>query len=104
MFPSKALISILLIALSIVDASPLRPEAAPTLHFTARVNARGSNLNIAAADQARAQAMVHSSFSKRASSSFSVANAVTAYTAQVGVGSPATQCKTRHRVTSDIFD
>jgi pepsin A len=35
--------------------------------------------------------MLFSSFSKRASSSFSIANAVTAYTAQVGVGSPATQ-------------
>jgi saccharopepsin len=104
MFPSNTLLSIVIIALSVVDASPLRREAASTLGFTARVNARASNLNIADADRARAQAMLFSSFSKRASGSFSIASAVTAYTAQVGVGSPATQCKTCHRVTSDIFD
>ncbi|KAG2142137.1 acid protease [Suillus cothurnatus] len=91
MFPSNALFSIILITLSAVDASPLHREAASTLGFTARVNARASNLNIADADRARAQAMLFSSFSKRASSSFSIASAVTAYTAQVGVGSPATQ-------------
>ncbi|KAG1887591.1 hypothetical protein F4604DRAFT_1916391 [Suillus subluteus] len=92
MFPSKALLSIVLIALSAVDASPLRREAAPTLAFNARMNARASDANIADADRARAQAMINASFSKRAgSSSFSIASAVTAYTAQVGVGSPATQ-------------
>lgn len=93
MFSSKVLLSIVLIALSTVDASPLRREAAPTLSFTARMNARASNLNIAAIDMARAQAMLHASTtSKRASSSsFSITNAVVCYTAQVGVGSPATQ-------------
>lgn len=95
MFPSKALLSIVLIALSAVDASPLRREDAPTLNFAARVNARANNdLNIAAADRARAQAMqqLGNTTSKRdSSSSFSINNAVVSYTAQVGVGSPATQ-------------
>ncbi|KAG2038405.1 aspartic peptidase domain-containing protein [Suillus americanus] len=92
MFPSKALLSIVLIAaLSAVDASPLRREAAATLAFTARMNARASNVNIVDADRARAQAMQHPSFKRASSSSFSIANAVTVYTAQVGVGSPATQ-------------
>jgi pepsin A len=106
MFPSKALLSVVLLALSAVDASPLRREAASTLSFTARMNARANNLNIAAADRARAQAMQQmGSTSKRdSSSSFSINGAVVSYTAQVGVGSPATQCKTRHRVTPDIFD
>lgn len=108
MFPSKALLSIVLIALSAVDASPLRREVAPTLNFAARVNARANNdLNIAAADRARAQAMqqLGKTTSKRDSgSSFSINNAVVSYTAQVGVGSPATQCKTCHRVIPDIFD
>ncbi|KAG1837236.1 acid protease [Suillus subalutaceus] len=92
MFPSKALLSILLIALSAVDASPLRREAASTLTFTARMNARANNANIVDADRARAQAMQHPTISKRASSSsFSIASSGTVYTAQVGVGSPATQ-------------
>ncbi|KAG2363009.1 aspartic peptidase domain-containing protein [Suillus spraguei] len=93
MFSSKALLSIVLIALSTVDASPLRREAASTLGFIARLNARAKNLNIVATDRARIQAMQHTSTTtKRASSSsFSIADAGTAYTAQVGVGSPATQ-------------
>ncbi|KAG1729287.1 acid protease [Suillus lakei] len=93
MFPSNALLTIILIALSAVEASPLRRETISTLGFTARANARASEINIAAADRARAQAMQQtSSMGKRASSSsFSIANAVTVYTAQVGVGSPATQ-------------
>ncbi|KAG1884795.1 acid protease [Suillus subluteus] len=92
MFPSKALLSILLIALSTVGASPLRREAAPTLAFTARMNARANNANIVEADRARAQAMQRPTISKRASSSsFSIASSGTVYTAQVGVGSPATQ-------------
>ncbi|KAG0702054.1 acid protease [Suillus ampliporus] len=96
MFPFKSLLSILFIALSTVDASPLRRDASmATLRFAARVNARdtSSSLNIAAADRARAQGMVHaSSKSKRAgSSSVSITNSVVYYTAQVGVGSPATE-------------
>ncbi|KAG1836453.1 acid protease [Suillus subalutaceus] len=92
MFPSKTLLSTLLIALSAVDASPLRREAAPTLAFTARMNARANNVKIVDADRARAQAMQDPSINKRASSSsFSIASAVTSYTAQVGIGSPATQ-------------
>ncbi|KAG2069580.1 acid protease [Suillus decipiens] len=93
MFFFKAFLSIVLIALSTVDASPLRREVALTLGFTTRMNARANDLNIAAADRARAQAMLHAgTTSKRASSSsFSIANAVVCYTTQVGVGSPATQ-------------
>ncbi|KAG2038807.1 acid protease [Suillus americanus] len=92
MFPSNALLSILLMALSVVDASPLRREAVPTLAFTARMNARANNVKIVDADRARVKAMQDPSISKRAgSSSFSIASAVTSYTAQVGVGSPATQ-------------
>ncbi|KAG2065672.1 aspartic proteinase [Suillus decipiens] len=93
MFSSKALLSIVLIAMSTVDASPLRHEAASTLGFIARVNARAKNINIVATDRARVQAMqLAGTTSKRAgSSSFSIADAGTSYTAQVGVGSPATQ-------------
>ncbi|KAG2142982.1 acid protease [Suillus clintonianus] len=95
MLNSNALLSIVLIAISAVDATPLRREPASTLGFTHRVNARVANANIASVDRARAQAMQHTgseSMSKRAgSSSVSITNAATVYTAQVGVGSPATQ-------------
>jgi pepsin A len=51
--------------------------------------------NIAAADKARAQAMKQAGhiIKRYGSSSFSINNSVVAYTAQVGVGSPATECK-----------
>lgn len=93
MFPSKVFLSILFVVLSSADASPLRPDAGKaTLSFAARVNARGA-VNIAAADRARAQAMKQAgSMGKRSGrSSFSITNAVVTYTAQVGVGSPATE-------------
>ncbi|KAG1860799.1 acid protease [Suillus subluteus] len=91
--PSKVFLSILFVVLSSADASPLRPDAGKaTLSFAARVNARGV-VNIAAADRARAQAMKQAgSMGKRAGrSSFSITNAVVTYTAQVGVGSSATE-------------
>ncbi|KAG1901049.1 acid protease [Suillus fuscotomentosus] len=93
MFPSKAFLSIFFVVLSSADASPLRPDAGKaTLSFATRVNVRGA-VNIAAADRARVQAMKQAgSMGKRAGkSSFSIANAIVTYTAQVGVGSPATE-------------
>ncbi|KAG2159098.1 acid protease [Suillus bovinus] len=93
MFPSKAFLSILFVMLSSADASPLRSDARKaTLSFAARVNARGA-VNVAAADRARVQAMKQAgSMGKRAGkSSFSITNAVVTYTAQVGIGSPATE-------------
>ncbi|KAG1726722.1 acid protease [Suillus paluster] len=90
----KSLLSILLIALSAVNASPLRRDASmANLRFAARLNARNATLSIADADRARIQAMVHAgSKSKRAgSSSVSIINNVVDYVAQVGVGSPATE-------------
>ncbi|KAG2137226.1 acid protease [Suillus cothurnatus] len=92
-FPSKAFLSILFVVLSSVDASPLSPVTGKaSLTFTARVNARGA-VNVAAADRARAQAMKQAGYiDKRAGkSSFNITNAVVTYTANVGVGSPATE-------------
>ncbi|KAG2109292.1 acid protease [Suillus discolor] len=92
MFLSKAFLSILFVVLSSADASPLRPDAGKaTLSFAARVNVRGA-VNIAAADRARVQAMKQAgSMGKHADTSFSITNAIVTYTAQVGVGSPATE-------------
>ncbi|KAG1861932.1 aspartic peptidase domain-containing protein [Suillus tomentosus] len=102
MFPSKAFLSIFFVVLSSADASPLRPDAGKaTLSFAARVNVRGA-VNIAAADRARVQAMKQAnSMGKRADNSFSITNAIVTYTAQVGVGSPATECKIDHTLIID---
>ncbi|KAG2356697.1 aspartic peptidase domain-containing protein, partial [Suillus spraguei] len=121
MFPSKIFLSIVLVLLSTVNASPQRRETVLTLSFTTRMNVRANDLNIAAADRARAQAMLDASTTnKRASSSsFSIADAVMCYTTQVGIGSPATQytllidtgssntwvgAKTAYKVTSTSVD
>jgi pepsin A len=105
-FPSKAFLSILFVVLSSVDASPLSPVTGKaSLTFTARVNARGA-VNVAAADRARAQAMKQAGYiDKRAGkSSFDITNAVVTYTANVGVGSPATECKIDRQLAQMISD
>ncbi|KAH7915073.1 acid protease [Hygrophoropsis aurantiaca] len=91
MFPSKALLSLLLVAIASVDATPLKRDTGKaTLSFAAKLNARASS-NIAASDRARAQQMKQASKSKRAGTSFTITNGAMDYTAQVGVGSPATE-------------
>ncbi|KAL4069978.1 aspartic peptidase domain-containing protein [Scleroderma yunnanense] len=90
MFPSKILCSFLLLSLSIANASPVSTSGNKvSLRFAAAVNATGV-INIAEADRARAKAMLDGTFSKR-DASVSVTNDVVSYTAQVGVGSPATE-------------
>ncbi|EGO00886.1 hypothetical protein SERLA73DRAFT_159520 [Serpula lacrymans var. lacrymans S7.3] len=91
MFPSSALLSLLLVALSAVSATPVKREAkAATLAFTAKVNASGY-ANIAEADRARAQSLRQGATKGKRAASISAANTAVTYTASVGVGSPATQ-------------
>ena len=94
MFPSKALLSLILISLAAVDASPLsRSTGKATLSFATRINENGVT-NIAEKDRARAQALKDAAhLGKRAApESISVTNTGVTYTAQVGVGSPAKNC------------
>ena len=100
MFPSVALLSLVLIALTAVDANPVgRRTGKATLSFATKIDGRGT-LNIVGQDRARAQAMKHAGkLGKRASSaSFDVTNAMVAYTANVGIGNPPSNCMwiTRH--------
>ncbi|KAF7982214.1 hypothetical protein HWV62_29404 [Athelia sp. TMB] len=92
MFPSSALLSLALLAISSVAASPIQRNTGKfSLAFAARVNATGSR-NIAEHDRARAAALrqnAQSGNAKRAT--VSIDNAVVTYTASVGVGSPPTQ-------------
>lgn len=95
MFPSSALLSLALLAVSSVSASPIKRDANKfSLAFAARFNATGSQ-NVAEADRARAAALRKNASSKngKRDGAVSVANTAVTYTASVGVGSPATQCQ-----------
>ncbi|KII85185.1 hypothetical protein PLICRDRAFT_334879 [Plicaturopsis crispa FD-325 SS-3] len=93
MFPSKALLSLLILAVSYssVEAKPViaRDASKISLPFAAKINATGAG-TIAAADRARAKVLKEKALARQGSSkraaSFDVDNA----TANVGVGSPAT--------------
>jgi len=96
MLPFVVLLSLLLVVLPAVDASPLHHDTPnTTLGFTARVNAKRGTTTIADADKLRAEALRVSVHKRQSgsSSSFSIANAGVSYTAQVGIGIPATECR-----------
>jgi hypothetical protein len=92
MFPSSSLLSFILVTLAIgSSAVPLVDVPKRSLAFARSVNFS----NIVAADQARAKVLQNLALGKggsldRRSSSFSVTNTAVTYTANVGVGSPAT--------------
>ena len=95
MFPSKPLLTlILVISFTALDASPLRRSTGKaTLGFTTRI--KGSSIaKIVDRDRARVQALKNAAhLGKRAiPESASVTNAAMAYTAEVGIGNPATYC------------
>jgi saccharopepsin len=89
-----AFLSLLLVVLSTVGASPLSHDTPNrTLRISAKMNSMGA-ANIAAADKARAQAIKQAGQKgKRDGTSSFITNTFVSYTAQVGVGSPATECK-----------
>ena len=88
-FSSLLLPALALLSLS-VRASPHSREISRTaaLKLTVKVNSSGIK-TIAAADRARAQALVQGS----GSSSINAANGNVMYTADIGVGTPPTYCK-----------
>jgi len=89
MFPSKALLSMCLLA-TVAAAAPAQRDAKPTLEFTRRFKNLATGQKLPDIDRARAAALKHSSKAKR-DGTVSVTNAQDTYTASVGVGSPATQ-------------
>lgn len=101
MFPTSALLSFLLVAVSAVSAVPTpeqRDVSKYTLSFAAKVNATGAH-NLAEADRARAAALRSNALARQSgkrANSVSVENTAVTYTASVGVGSPATQCMSSH--------
>lgn len=98
MFPSSALLSLALAAVSAVSAVPMKEQRDAskfTLAFAANVNATGSS-NLAQMDRARAAALRSNALARKngkRADSVSVKNTAVTYTASVGVGSPATDCK-----------
>ena len=96
----NALLSLVLIALTAVDANPVgRRTGKATLSFATKINGRGT-LNIVEKDRAHAQALKQADELGKCSSnaSFSITNAVLSYTADVGIGNPPSNCMwiTRH--------
>lgn len=92
MFPSNALLCLLTIALSTVDASPVvQPNSKATLRFATRINERGI-LNIVENDRARAQAMKQVNQLGKRDATISITNSGVSYVAEVGIGSPPTTC------------
>ncbi|EGO00888.1 hypothetical protein SERLA73DRAFT_178865 [Serpula lacrymans var. lacrymans S7.3] len=89
MFPSSALLSLLLVAVSIVSATPVRREPA-TLSFVAKVNASGTS-NLAEIDRARAQSLLQSVTKGKRDGTVSATTDGVSYTASIGVGTPPTQ-------------
>ncbi|KAG9310078.1 aspartic peptidase domain-containing protein [Chiua virens] len=90
MVPSKTILSLILVALSTVDASPLtRHSGKATLSFARKVGER-STLNVVEKDRARVQAMKQASHNGKRSGSLSATNTGFWYTASVGVGQPPT--------------
>lgn len=95
MFLSSSLLSFALAVLVVTSsATPLLEVPKRSLAFARHVDLTGFR-NVVAADQARAKslhkgAFTHSGQIDRRASSFSVTNTAITYTANVGVGSPAT--------------
>ena len=90
MFSPKAFLSLILVNLAVADSGPVsRSTGKATLSFSQKI-IENDKVSIAEKDRARAQALKNAVCER--SSSFNVTNAVVTYTAQVGVGSLATDC------------
>ncbi|EIW77122.1 acid protease [Coniophora puteana RWD-64-598 SS2] len=89
MFPSKALLSLCILATA-ASASPVKRESKASLSFATRFKQLDKGQTIADIDRARASSLKASGHAKR-DGTVSITNAVVTYTASVGVGSPATQ-------------
>jgi hypothetical protein len=96
MFPSTALLSLLLAAVS--SATPIRRDSNKvTLQFAHQVNALCGLQNLAEIDRDRAIALVNNAASQKGGKvSVDVTNTAVTYTAQVDIGSPPTQCESSH--------
>jgi hypothetical protein len=96
MFPSTALLSLLLAVVS--SATPIRRDSNKvTLHFAHQVNALCGSQNLAEIDRDRAIALVNNAAGHKAGKvSVDVTNTAVTYTSQVGIGSPPKECES-HR-------
>jgi hypothetical protein len=97
MFAFVAVLSLLLLSCS--DATPvqIRDSSKVTLHFAHKVNALRGSANLAEIDRVRANAFINSAAGQGAvkgkAVSVGVTNSGVAYTSQVGIGTPPTECE-----------
>jgi saccharopepsin len=98
MFLSSALLSLLLLALSTVNATPIIRDGSSSQLFTlaSKINPIGAT-SLAQIDRTRTSRLLAnvnaSAKGKRAADPVFAMNAIVSYTASVGVGSPAVQCE-----------
>lgn len=98
MFPSKALFSLTLVTLVVTLTEAVsvgRRTGKATLSFATRINGLGDR-NLAEMDHARVQALLRQGgggqVAKRSAPEDGITNNMFSYLAQVGVGSPPTNC------------
>jgi len=90
----STVLSLLLFAVFSADAFPIKHDSNKVkLPFAYKINAIGPGATLAGLDRARAASFIQSAKSKRDGESFSVTNTYVTYTANVGVGSPPTDCR-----------
>jgi pepsin A len=97
MFPSSALLSLLLFVVSGANATPIRRDSNTyTLSLASKINTIAGQ-TLADIDRARASALLNNvsgkKNGKRSDKPVFVATTAVSYTASVGVGSPATECE-----------
>jgi hypothetical protein len=99
MFPSTAVLSLLLAVLS--SATPVQRDSnRVTLHFAHQVNALCGSQNLAELDRDRATALLDNAAGQKTSGkvvSVDVTNTAVTYTSQVGIGSPPVDCESANR-------
>lgn len=105
MFSSSALLSLLLIAASTANATPIERDLGITkLGFATTINDIG-NQTIPQLDRARIAAMREHAWAakhgKRAGKPVPAHNSIFTYTASVGIGSPVTHCTSYSIASSD---
>ena len=107
MLPSSALLSLLLLAVSAVNATPINP-ASQTLALTSKINPIQGATTIRELDRTRIAALIAnanaSAKGKRAVDLVPVSNEFSGFTASVGVGNPPTQCESGDSIVGTALD
>jgi saccharopepsin len=107
MFPSSYVQSFLFFAVFSAYASPITADVHPVkLGFQCKINSLGSSATLPELDRMRAVSLIQKATQDKRSGgkSITVTNSVVTYTAEVGIGSPATKCKHHHLYADFVIE